>query len=247
MEVLENVRERLQEDKDFEKRIVELREQARERIKRNMKGEKVAVSWSGGKDSIVLEHICRDLGIEKNVWVRCNLEYQQVAGWIKENAPKGLEIVNTGQDLQWLAENKHMLFPQHAEIASVWFKQVQNEGQRRYFKKSDIDMFLVGRRKIDGNDPGKEGMDIDEHGVVRYAPIYDWRHEDLLAYMEYYEIDWPPFYFWANGFQVGTGPWAAREYTGSIQNGWQEVYEIEPEVVERAAYYLDSAADFLNK
>ena len=46
---------------------------------------------------------------------------------------------------------------------------------------------------------------------------------------------------------MGTGPWAAREYTGSIENGWQEVYEIEPKIVERAAYYIESAADFLAK
>lgn len=244
---MENVRERLQEDKDFENRIVELREQARDRIKRHIKGKKVAVSWSGGKDSIVLEHICRDLGIKKILWVRCNLEYQQVLDWIRENAPENLEIINTGQDLKWLAENKYMLFPQHAEIASIWFKQVQNEGQKRYFQSNNLDMILVGRRKKDGNDPGEDGLDIDEHNVVRYAPIYDWKHEELLAYMEYYEIDWPPFYFWKNGFQVGTGPWAAREYTGSVENGWQEVYEIEPEIVERAAYYLNSAAEFLNR
>ena len=247
MEELENVRERLQDDKEFKQRIVKLREQARDRIRRNIKGKKVAVSWSGGKDSIVLEHLCKGLGIERNFWVRCNLEYQQVVDWIDGNAPDNLEIVNTGQDLKWLAKNKHMLFPRHAEIASVWFKQVQNEGQKEYFRNNNLDMILVGRRKKDGNDPGKEGMDVDEHGVVRYAPIYDWQHEDLLAYMEYYEIDWPPFYFWTNGFQVGTGPWAAREYTGSIENGWQEVYEIEPAIVERAAYYLDSAANFLNK
>lgn len=247
MEVLENVRERLQEDQDFEKRIVELRKQARDRIKRHISGKKVVVSWSGGKDSIVLEHICRDLGLKKNFWVRCNLEYKQVIDWIRENAPEDLEIVNTGQDLEWLSKNQHLLFPQHAEVASVWFKQVQNTGQQWFFEENNLDMILVGRRTKDGNDPGEEGMDIDEHDVVRYAPIYDWHHEDVLAYMEYFDIDWPPFYFWANGFQVGTGPWAAREYTDSIQNGWREVYEIEPKIVARAAYYIDSAAEFLNK
>ena len=247
MEALEEIQERLGEDREFEKRMIRLREQTREKIRRKIQKKTVAVSWSGGKDSIVLEHLCRGLEIKKNFWVRCNLEYQQAIDWVKQNAPEDLEIVNTGQDLAWLAKNQHLLFPQHAEVASVWFKQVQNTGQQRYFEEKNLDMILVGRRTKDGNDPDEEGMDIDEHSVGRYAPIHDWSHEDVLVYMEYFDIDWPPFYFWTNGFQVGTGPWAAREYTGSIQNGWQEVYEIEPEIVARAAYYIESAAEFLNK
>jgi len=245
LEALEEVRDRLQEDTEFEKRIIRLRDKTREKITRKIKGKKVALSWSGGKDSIVLEHLCRGLEIEKKFWVRCNLEYQLVIDWVEQNAPENLEIINTGQDLKWLSQNHHLLFPQHAEVASVWFKKVQNEGQKKYFREKNIDMILVGRRTKDGNDPGEEGLDIDEYEVVRYAPIYDWHHEDVLAYMEYFDIEWPPFYFWNNGFQVGTGPWAAREYTGSIENGWQEVYEIEPQIVEVAARYLDSATEFL--
>ena len=52
-------------------------------------------------------------------------------------------------------------------------------------------------------------------------------------------------YQWANGFQVGTGPWAAREYTGSMHNGWKEVYNINPSIVEKAAEYLNSALKYL--
>ncbi len=247
LETLEETRARLQEVPELEKRIIKLRDEAREKITRTIIGKKVALSWSGGKDSIVLEHICRELPIDRIFWVRSNLEYQQVIEWVNQNAPKNLEIVNTGQDLKWLSKNQHLLFPQHAEVASLWFKLVQNEGQKRYFLENNLDMILVGRRTKDGNNPGEEGMDVDEFGVVRYAPIYDWHHEDVLAYLEYFDIKLPPFYFWTNGFQVGTGPWAAREYTGSIENGWREVYEIEPQIVEKAARYLKSAADFLKK
>lgn len=222
-----------------------MRKETREKINREIKGKKVALSWSGGKDSIVLTHICEGLPIERIFWVRCNLEYQEVLNWVNENAPENLEIVNTRQNLKWLAENEHLLFPQHAEVASIWFKIVQNEGQKWFFQRNNLEMLLVGRRIKDGNDPGEEGKDIDEYGVVRYAPIYNWNHEDILAYLEYYDLQLPPFYFWTNGFKVGTGPWAAREYTGSIENGWREVFEIEPQIVEKAAHYLKSAFDFL--
>jgi len=42
-----------------------------------------------------------------------------------------------------------------------------------------------------------------------------------------------------------TGPWAAREHTGSIQKVWEEVYNINSSIVEKAAKYITSAAKFL--
>jgi len=44
---------------------------------------------------------------------------------------------------------------------------------------------------------------------------------------------------------LGTGPWAAREHTGSIQKGWEEVYNINPSIVEKAAKHITSAAKYL--
>ncbi|GAH96112.1 unnamed protein product, partial [marine sediment metagenome] len=37
----------------------------------------------------------------------------------------------------------------------------------------------------------------------------------------------------------------AREHTGSIQKGWEEVYNINPSIVEKAARHITSAAEFL--
>ena len=235
----------MKEDPEYQKRIICLKNKTQEEIKKKIAGKKVAVSWSGGKDSIVLKHICQQIGINRTFWVRSNLEYPEVINWTDKHGPDNLEVVNTGQDLKWLAKNRHMLFPQHGKIASIWYKIVQNTGQKWYFEENEIDMLLVGRRIKDGNDPGKDGMDVNKHGVVYYSPIYNWSHEDVMSYVEYFNIKLPPLYKWANGFQVGTGPWAAREHTGSIQKGWEEVYNINPSIVEKAAKHLNSAAKFL--
>jgi len=235
----------LEEDPEYRKRIICLKNKTQEEIKKKIKGKKVAVSWSGGKDSIVLKHICQQIGINRTFWVRSNLEYPEVINWIDKHGPDNLEVVNTGQDLKWLTKNRHMLFPQHGKIASVWYKIVQNTGQKWYFEENEINMLLVGRRIKDGNDPGKDGMNVNKHGVVYYSPIYNWNHEDVMAYIEYFNIKLPPLYKWANGFQVGTGPWAAREHTGSIQKGWEEVYNINPSIVEKAAKHITSAVKFL--
>lgn len=71
-------------------------------IKEKCKGKKAAYAWSAGKDSLVLGEICEKAGIDQSVLVRCNLEYPAFIAWIEQNKPSGLEIINTGQDMEWL-------------------------------------------------------------------------------------------------------------------------------------------------
>ena len=39
----------------------------------------------------------------------------------------------------------------------------------------------------------------------------------------------------------------ARQWTGSIENGWREVYDIDPSIVRAAAERIDSARTFLKE
>ena len=55
----------------------------------------------------------------------------------------------------------------------------------------------------------------------------------------------PPIYDWKNGYLCGTHPWPARQWTKSIENGWQEVYEIDKSIVIDASEHIDSAKKFL--
>ena len=99
-----------------------------EDIKKKTKNKKSAYAWSGGKDSLVLEKICQQAGITQCVLVVCNLEYKTFMEWIEENKPPELSIINTGQDIKWLAAHQNMLFPQDSKIASQWFQIVQHRG-----------------------------------------------------------------------------------------------------------------------
>jgi hypothetical protein len=56
----------------------------------------------------------------------------------------------------------------------------------------------------------------------------------------------PPIYDWKNGYLCGTHPWPARQWTGSISNGWREIYEIDPSIVEKASETIVSAKQFLD-
>ncbi len=215
-------------------------------IKKKIKGKKAAFAWSAGKDSLVLGQICHMAGINACVLVVCNLEYPAFLKWVEGNKPPGLEIINTGQDLRWLSNHPNMLFPQDSKTAAQWFHIVQHRGQARYYKDHELDVLLLGRRRADGNYVGKgENIYTNGQGVTRYSPLSEWSHEQVLAFIHYYNVALPPIYEWKNGYLCGTHPWAARQWTGSIENGWKEVYEIDRSVVKEAAEHIPSAKVFL--
>lgn len=215
-------------------------------IKAKTDGKKCAFAYSAGKDSIVLAKICEMAGITDSLMGVCDLEYPAFINWAKKNKPKGCEIINTGQDIEWLAKHLSVLFPQNSSLAARWFSMVQHTAQRKYFKEHDLDILLLGRRKADGNFVGRgDNIYTDGKGCTRYSPLSEWRHEDILAFIHYYKLKLPPIYKWHNGFVCGTHPWPARQWTGSIENGWKEVYDIDPSIVENAADYIESAAAFL--
>lgn len=55
----------------------------------------------------------------------------------------------------------------------------------------------------------------------------------------------PPIYGWKNGYRCGTHPWPSRMYMQSVDQGYREVYEIDPSIVTAAAEKLSSARHFL--
>ena len=213
-------------------------------IKNKVKGKQAAYAWSAGKDSIVLGKICEKAGIKDCVLVRSNLEYTAFTDWIENNKPAGLTIINTGQDLKWLSDHPQMLFPKDSKTAAQWFHIVQHRGQAKYYKDKGLDMLLLGRRRADGNYVGKgDNIYTNGDGITRYSPLADWTHEEILAYIHYYGCALPPIYGWKNGYLCGTHSWPARQWTNG--NGWQEVFEIEPQIIEEAAKYFPEAKAIL--
>lgn len=216
-------------------------------LRRRSKGRKVAYAWSGGKDSQALRIVAERAGIVECVLSISELEYPEFLRWATDNMPEGLQVVNTGQDLLWLARNPEMLFPRHANIASKWFRIVNHAGQRDYFREHRLDELLLGRRWMDGNYTGPGGTTTyrDKNGVVRHSPIAEWSHEDVLAALFYHGLELAPCYGWPRGFRVGTGSWPARQWTLNEQHGWGEVHAIDPDVVIAAAPYLPGARRYL--
>lgn len=221
-------------------------DQTVEEIKKNIKGRKVAYAWSGGKDSLALQFVMEQIDLFPCFFIRTNLEYPAFLRWVHSHKPRGLTIINTGHDLKWLSQNLSMLFPKQG-VPDKWDKLILHQTQDRYYRQNQLDMLILGRRKADGNYTGKSTIYTTKKGMTRYNPLRDWKHEHVLGLIHYYQIPLPPIYKWPNGFKVGTGNWAERPYTGSIQQGWKEVYTIDPSIVEKAATLIPSAREFLEK
>ena len=228
------------------KELEHLVEKTVEEIKKKTKGKKAAYAWRGGKDSLVLEKVSRMAGIQSCVFVICNLEYPAFTEWVEGHKPPELEIINTGQDMKWLVSHPQMLFPQDSKTAAQWFHIVQHRGQAKYYKEHELDLMLLGRRRADGNYVGKgDNIYTNSQGITRYSPLSDWSHEEILAFIYYYKIELPPIYHWKNGYLCGTHPWPARQWIGSMENAWAEIYEIDSSIVIKAAKHIQSAKDFL--
>lgn len=210
-------------------------------------GKKVAFAWSGGKDSLVIEYLMTRLGEERCVFAMTNLEYPEFLAWVTNHMPAGLSVINTGQDLAWLAAHPDMLFPQTAALNAKWFKVVQHAAQRQYFRAHGLDTLVLGRRAAEGNFCGTDGLYQDQHGTVRYSPIRAWSHEAVLALLKREGYSLPPIYGYPRGFQVGTGNWAQRLYTSSTDQGFDETWQIDPDLVRGAAAVLPQARAYMQQ
>lgn len=216
--------------------VIERRiERAVEAIRAAVGAKQLCFGWSGGKDSIVLERVLALAGYRACVLVITSLEYRAFLQWATDHMPPRLTVIRTHHDLGWLAAHPEMLFPSTANIAARWFREVQHWGQERFVKRERFDLLAVGRRRKDGNYCGRDGIYTNARGVTRYAPLADWSHEEIFAALRYFKAELPPCYSWPRGYQVGTGPWPARQFAESRLAAWREVREIEAGIVERAA------------
>jgi len=228
--------------------ILSLVEETAAKVRQFCRNKKAAFAWSGGKDSIALEIVCKAAGISRCVMGQSYLEFPAFLSWVDTFKPDSLEIIRTGLDIKWLAENQHMLFPQDSKYAAQWFSKVQHKAQKAFFDKHNLDVLVLGRRRADGNFLGRDGKNYYESkGVLRYSPTGDWNHGDVMAAIHYFNMPVPPIYQWKNGYVCGTHSWPARQHCSSVEQGFAEVHEIDNSIIPEAAKYLKPAEVWLNK
>jgi 3'-phosphoadenosine 5'-phosphosulfate sulfotransferase (PAPS reductase)/FAD synthetase len=214
-------------------------------------GTRLGYSWSGGKDSQALRFVIEASGVPHTAILsvpRPDLGWPAMRAWHKRHAPETLHTYIAPLDLTWLAKNPRMLFPATEQDNSRWMRLMQHTGQRVHFRQQNLGAILIGRRRIDGNWVGRNGEDhyTDRHGTTRWSPLADWSHEAVFALLQRHEMPLPPCYDWPNGWWHGTGEaWPSRQFTGSVEQGFADCWEIDPQVVRAAADVLPQARDWM--
>lgn len=218
-------------------RIKQLSKSAIDNVAKIIDGKNTILSYSAGKDSIVLEHLLRSLNI-KSIMAYSDLEYPEFMKWVINNKPKNCTLINSGQDLEWLSKNQDMIFPKNSAIASKWYNIVQHRVQNKYIKNNNVECIILGRRNQDGNHCGTNGSYVKD-GCVYLSPIYNWTHEDILAYIHYYNLELPPIYNWEDGYKQGTHNWASYIlYDKTPTQALDRLYKIDKGVIIKAKDYI---------
>lgn len=213
-------------------------------IRKRTRGMNVGYAWSGGKDSLALQYVCEQAGIHKCALCTAHeLEYPEFRRWVSHNAPFSLKVYDIRSlSMEWLSDHQDWLFPADAKMSSKWMAKLQYYGQHLFYQNEHLDCIILGRRSQDGNFVGRgTNMYTTKDGEIHYNPIASWKHEQVMAVIHYFMKDNLPWVFYnsRDGWTKGTGLWPEREYS------WQEVYEIDKEVVLKASMYFKSARDFL--
>lgn len=209
-------------------------------------GKHVVFGWSGGKDSLVLADLCKAAGVDRCILTTTNLEYPSFKAWINEHMPDGCVVNNLGYDLNWLAQNPEMLFPD-AKHDQIWHRIQQIRGYGMAHAKLNPDIIITGHRIADGNVCGKNNIIHKRSGEVRFAPLAQWPHEYILAYIHYHGLELPPIYDWKDGWVNGTHTWPERGGKVDRMVTWGEIYDIDKSIVFGAAEKIDSARVFLER
>lgn len=121
--------------------------------------KKPIYGYSAGKDSIVLAELCRKADVDVGVMSITGLEYPAFDRWARENKPSGVEIISTGQDLEWLGSHPSC-FLRHRGVNSDMQTRLNRQIQHRFYDKVGADVILLGRRKADGNYGGRNRSNI---------------------------------------------------------------------------------------
>lgn len=207
--------------------------------------------WIAGKDSIVVQDLINKSGIKSIpiMWRGIN-EYPEMKKWIDLNKPKGLieEIIDK-YSLDYLEKHQEYLFckgkTRQQWMATKW------QRQQKDITKYEFDLFIAGRRIKDGNQCGNKENNfiVNKNGYDVFSPIAEWNAEQLLAYIKYNSIELPPFYKWDRGFLIGSiamGEWTERAIMDKSElEVWDELYNIDKSIVNKASQKLTSARKYL--
>lgn len=218
--------------------------------------KRVAVAWSGGKDSQVVAHLARQhSGCLPPFIVSNRLEFPAVDEFISQHVDAG-DILRVPMDLNWLQRNPTMLWSTDRSVDFI--RREKWRLQDAYAKSRRSRGIIFGRRTRDGkmlsndgtkivggNSVGAGGSYTVKSGLTRVNPIFDWSTSEVFAYMQQYKLSLYPPYTYGHrdnpigiiyGTTEGWHQWLPRAAAEDPINAWRIMRDYcDVSVVELAA------------
>lgn len=224
-------------------------------VRRTIRGKKCGFGWSGGKESIVLADIMKQVGVTTCCFgFNSCFSYRSFIEWTKRNMPKGCEVYDHSDRVNFevMLEKGMEAFSDDLRQYSRWINMTDRTVYPRFCEKHDLDIFIVGRRKTDNNICGKAPdylISAKDRKWVSFSPMAEWSTEETLGYIRYFKGGYealPPQYQYINGWHNGSDAPIYLHLEGRTrQQMWDIVYRNDPEFVHRCAKWLPSAQAYL--
>jgi phosphoadenosine phosphosulfate reductase len=207
---------------------------------RSFPADKVAVSFSGGKDSLVALHLAMRAGIKRAVFSDTTIESQKVLEYVKEvELLLGIKIdIIRPRKTFW--ELAYLLGP--PSVRNRWCcPTIKFQQLNEYAKKNDILYYVTGLRRSESH-IRKNYQRIDKNpmlpNVIQLNPIIDWSEKDVWDYINKHELPIPPGYLEGlirNGCTVC--PYKSQEELEKVKKNEPEIWKGFEEFLN---YYADN-------
>lgn len=204
--------------------------------------DKNIIAFSGGKDSIVTAHLCRQFGISKSITEE-SFMFRKALEQTKEIGKKiGLDMqFECGLSWEWMEKHQEFCAPP-MKLQSKLYSIRQQRTVKRMSKRNGFTGVAYGRRLQENT--VKAPLYRLANGQIQCHPLRDWKTEDIWTYIYDHKLPFPDLYKHEIGKKEGFTHFLLppEHFEGNV---WRAIYDYEPEVVHKFAEFHEPAKQYL--
>ncbi|ADI73082.1 phosphoadenosine phosphosulfate reductase [Methanohalobium evestigatum Z-7303] len=198
---------------------------------------KLAVSFSGGKDSLVVLDLCTRVGIEKVVFSDTTIEFKENLNFIKTvEKVYGIKIDVVSSNNDFFDVVDRVGFPSRR---LRWCCDVFKFGPlAKYAIDKNLDGYVTGLRRAEAKTRA-DYFDVDNNQMVPISqinPILNWEEDDVWEYINEHNLPINPLYEYFDRIGCWCCPFQSM-------TEWDTLEKYFPELMEKLEAKLDQFAD----